>query len=159
MDGDEGHWFDLFHQFLVIAHTDFQGLGNLPLLRHALEGSFQFRDRTLDPFGLFMNGAGDPIQTAQLIQNGAANSVFCVGFEVIAHRWVVIANGIEQPDQAWAEQVILMNMRGKGHGDTAHHILHQRQILFNQIVFQIPAMILARIRLPRLPQESGIGCG
>ena len=36
------------NQFLVIAHTDFQGLGNFAFFRHALEGSLQFNDSTFN---------------------------------------------------------------------------------------------------------------
>ena len=70
------------------------------------------------------NGARDPIERTQGIENSPVDSSDCVGFELYAARVVVLFDGVDQTQDPVVDEIVDLNIRREVHGDSTGHILH-----------------------------------
>jgi hypothetical protein len=94
-----------------------------------------------------MDGARDPIEAAEFIENGAADADFGVSFEGAAAFGIELADGIEQADQSAAVEIVGIDMGRQRHGQASNDIAHERQMLLDQLFFADTARRGAAISL------------
>jgi len=96
-----------------------------------------------------MHRAGDPIEAAQFVEDGAADANPGIGFKGSAVVRIEAAHGIKQADQSGAVEIVGVDMGGQRHGEASNHSLDQGKILFHQAVFYFAAVAGAGVTAPK----------
>jgi hypothetical protein len=72
------------------------------------------------------HGTRNPIDRTQLVENGALDARDCVRLELVAASGIKLFDGVDQSEDAVADEVGLLHVLWKSDRDAARDVLHQR---------------------------------
>lgn len=122
VEGEEGDGFDAIEEGLVFAVAelevvlDFLGCGF---------ASEKLREAFLDLgelAGIVVNGAGDPVEPPQFVEDGAADAQGAVGVEAGSFGRIVALDGVHESKDAGADQFFARNVGGKKDGESIYDL-------------------------------------
>src|SRR5439155_764800 len=98
------------------------------LARRPAEHALEHVRRLLDQARLLPHAARHPVERAQVVQDRAADAELRVGGERRLLPGIVLADGVEEPDDAPRHQVVHLDVRRLARRQALHHTPHERQV-------------------------------
>ena len=108
--------------------------GQLGVGRRAVELGLELGVGLLERAGLGPHRAGHPVDRAELVEDGALDAGDGVGLELEAAARVELLDGVDEPEDAVADEVGLLDVLGQADGHPAGDVLHQRRVVEDQLV-------------------------
>ena len=105
-------------------------------LRCRVASSFDVR--LLERPGLGPHRARHPVDRAQLVEDRALDARDRVGLELVAAIGVELLDRVDQPEDAVADEVGLLDVLREPGSHAAGHVLHERRVVEDQPVAQLP---------------------
>ena len=99
-----------------------------------MQPGLELGERPLDGAALGPHRAGHPVDRAELVEDGALDAGDGVGLELEATGRVELLDGVDEPEDAVADQVGLLDVLGQADGHAAGDVLHQRRVVQDQPV-------------------------
>ena len=115
--------------------------GNLLVRGGAAQGRFQPPHRFLDLARLLADGAGHPVDGAQLVEDGAADPGDRVGLELHVLAGIELVDGVEEAEHPETDKIVELDVLRHAHGDLPRHVLHQRGVLPHE---EVPQLLILR---------------
>ena len=98
--------------------------------------------RLLDRAGLGPHRARHPVDRAELVDDRALDPGDGVGLELEAAVEVELVDGVDQPEDAVADEVGLLDVLRQPDGDAAGDELHQRRVVEDQLVADVAVAVV-----------------
>src|SRR5436190_1640288 len=119
---------DLDERLLEVLDGDVELARHLLVGRGTVQAMLELAVYALDLAGAGADGARDPVERAQLVDDRALDAGDRVGLELDLAIGVEALDRVDQPDQAIGDEVGLLDVRGQAGGHPAGDVLHQRRI-------------------------------
>jgi hypothetical protein len=117
---------ELQARLLELLDGEAELVGHLLVGRGALEAVLEARVGTLDVAGAGADGARDPVQRPQLVDDRALDARDRVGLELDLAVGVEALDRGDEADEAVGDEVGLLDVRRQAGGHAPGDVLHQR---------------------------------
>ena len=117
---------------LRVRHVELGG--ELGLGRRPLEPGLQLGERPLDGAALGPDRARHPVDRAELVEDGALDAGDGVGLELEPAGRIELLDGVDEAEDAVADQVRLLDVLGQADRHAAGDVLDERRVVEDQPV-------------------------
>src|SRR5581483_8342665 len=134
LEAKEAHLADLREQLLVLVERHAELRGDLLLGGRTAEAALELVGDLLDQARLLAHAARHPVERAEVVQDRAADAELRVGREERLLGGIVLADRVEEPDDAPGDEVVELDVRGLAGREALHDPAHERQVLPQHLV-------------------------
>src|SRR5207244_11130668 len=134
LQAEEHHVADPGEQLLVVVEREAELARDLLLAWRTAERTLEGVGDFLDEARLLAHAARHPVERAQVVEDGAADAELRVGGERRLLRRVVLADRVEQADDAPRHEVVELDVRGLPPREPLHNAADERQVTHEQLV-------------------------
>src|SRR5207245_2743567 len=141
-------------QLLIALEREAELARDLLLARRPPEHALAGARRLVDQARLLPHAARHPVERAQVVQDRAADAELRVGGEGRLLPGIVLAYGVEEPDDAPRHQVVELDVRRLARRQALHDAPHERQVPAQHLVPAAAERRVGRGGPPRAPARA-----
>jgi hypothetical protein len=136
LEVDERDPAHLVEQLVELVDLQAERVGDLVLAGGAAETLLDLAVGPLEAPALLAHAARDPVQRAQLVEDGTLDAELRVGLELAVLLGVVLLDRIHQADDARVVQIVEVDVRGQTHRDAVDDVANEGCVLENDLFLQ-----------------------
>ncbi len=130
------HRGDLAQRLVELPDAHVQLGRHLGVVRRPAQGRFEVRHRLLDGPCLGPHRSGHPVDRPELVDDRSLDAGDGIGLEPQVPVDLEALDGVDQPDDPVADQILLVEVPWKAGQDPAGHVLDEGRVIDDELIAQ-----------------------